>query len=385
MQEADRDGWDAFARTQEVACLYQLAAWKDVIARSYSHPTQYIVARKSLAHHHDSSAKRTAPRDGDAAAEGNPVVGILPMAHVQHWLFGNRLVSLPYWDAAGVLASTPAVERMLVEHGLRVADALSVPAVEFRQYRPLQCIDDTAFAGEPLPSGHREIHAARGWRVCLARDSNKVRMVLDLPDSADALMRSFKAKLRSQIRKPLKDGLVVRIDGADLIDDFYKVFAENMRDLGSPVHSKRIIRETLLSFPDNARIFVVYGHGVPMACSLTLAFNGILSNPWASSLRQYSKDAPNMLLYWSMLEHACSQQCRKFDFGRSTIDEGTYRFKCQWGALPQPLYWYRFSRDVHADRPIRTPRISRLIEYWKMLPVPVTRVLGPKIRRYISL
>jgi serine/alanine adding enzyme len=160
-----------------------------------------------------------------------------------------------------------------------------------------------------------------------------------------------------------------------------------MRDLGSPVHSKQFILQILLNFPESARLFIVYGQGVPMACSLTLGFNDVLSNPWASSLRRYSQFSPNMLLYWTMLEYACQKNYRVFDFGRSTVGEGTFRFKEQWGAKPASLYWYRFEHDNHsaADTGQDKNRMTRAVELWKRLPVPVTRYLGPKIRRYISL
>jgi hypothetical protein len=94
-----------------------------------------------------------------------------------------------------------------------------------------------------------------------------------------------------------------------------------------------------------------------------------------------------MLLYWSMLEHACRNGYQTFDFGRSTVDEGTYRFKEQWGAKPAPLYWYKFSRNGGAidEASPNGGWLARASECWKRLPVPLTRVLGPKIRPYISL
>lgn len=387
MRENDRLGWDRFASDHGDACPYQLAAWRDVVARSYLHDTNYFIAARSIGTHvsmvRDNEMGNVDPRSiGEIA-----VVGILPLVHIRHWMFGNSLVSMPYCDAGGVLATDGIVERMLVEHGLRAADTLRVPVVELRQYQPLTCMDEQNFLGVTLSSGQREVEAVSGWRVSTATTGNKVRMLLDLPESPDALMQSFKAKLRSQVRKPIKDGLVTKIGGVDLIDDFYDVFVANMRDLGSPVHSKELILQVLLNFPERARIFIVYGRGMPMACSLTLGFNGVLSNPWASSLRRYGQFAPNMLLYWRMLEYACAQGYRKFDFGRSNAGEGTYRFKEQWGARPAPLFWYRFARTGHFTAGIDADggRMARAMEYWKRLPVPVTRLLGPKIRRYISL
>ena len=389
MQENHRLDWDRFATDHGHGCPYQLSAWTEVIARSYSHHTDYLIATVARG---ETNVKVTrindeADRTGPDSTGDNTVLGILPLVHIEHWLFGNSLVSMPFCDAGGVLARDALVERMLVERGLQIADALHVPVLELRQYEPLACMDDHDFSDEASPHGQREVRAVPGWRVSTTAAGDKVRMLLALPESSDALMQSFKAKLRSQIRKPIKDGLTVKVGGVDLLEDFYDVFAANMRDLGSPVHSKRFILQILLGFPGKANIFVVYGKSVPMACSLTLGFNGMLSNPWASSLRQHSQFAPNMLLYWAMLEYACRQGYRTFDFGRSTVDEGTYRFKEQWGAKPAPLYWYKFSRDNRSSNEMTSASrwMNRAMECWKRLPVPVTRVLGPKIRQYISL
>jgi len=384
MEENRRLDWDRFATDQGNGCPYQLSAWTEAIARGYSHDTDGLIATIAPG---ETNVKVTRASDASKTGPDHTVLGILPLVHIEHWLFGNSLVSMPFCDAGGVLAKDGLVERMLVEHGLRMADALRVPVLELRQYRPLAFMDDPGFASDAMATGQREVGAVRGWQVSTTAAGNKVRMLLALPESSDALMQSFRAKLRSQIRKPIKDGLTVRVGGVDLLDDFYNVFVANMRDLGSPVHSKRFILQILLGFQERARIFVVYGKSVPMACSLTLGFNGMLSNPWASSLRRYSQFAPNMLLYWTMLENACRQGYRGFDFGRSTVDEGTYRFKEQWGAKPVPLYWYKFSRDIRSSNEVTAHGswMNRAMECWKRLPVPVTRVLGPKIRRYISL
>jgi serine/alanine adding enzyme len=387
-QENHGLGWDRFATDNASGCVYHLLAWKNAIARSYSHDTDYLIAT-SARNGANASLTRAGGPGGVApdSTGGGAVLGILPLVHIRHWLFGNSLVSMPFCDAGGVLAADGLVERMLVEHGLRGADSLKVPVLELRQYRPLACFDDQEFCGEASPHGQREVRAVPGWRVSVATLGGKVRMLIGLPGSPDELMQSFKAKLRSQIRKPIKDGLTVKIGGVELLDDFYDIFAANMRDLGSPVHSRQFILQILLGFPERAKVFVVYGEGVPMACSMTLGFNGVLSNPWASSLRQYGRFAPNMLLYWSMLEYACQQGYATFDFGRSTVDEGTYRFKEQWGAKPAPLYWYRFSRESRpsSETTSESRWMIRASECWKRLPVRVTRILGPRIRQYISL
>jgi FemAB-related protein (PEP-CTERM system-associated) len=388
MLNSDRSDWDKFSSESEHGSPYLLSGWAEVVSQSYAHNTRYFVATQTSAEFDGDvvNDEKADARKSDLADTGG-VVGILPLVHIRHWLFGNSLVSMPFCDAGGILASSREAERSLVEHCLKCADSLRVPVVDLRQYQALDCLNDEGFSKEVPESEVRTISSVPGWSMSLTTDRNKVRMLLDLPGTADALMQSFKAKLRSQVRKPIKDGLTVKSGGADLLADFYDVFATNMRDLGSPVHSKQFIHQVLLNFPTRARIFIVYGNGVPMACSMTLGSNGVLCNPWASALRRYSQLAPNMLLYWAMLEYACEQGYQKFDFGRSTVDEGTYRFKEQWGAKPMPLYWYRFGREgqVGSGTSTNGRMMSRASEYWKRLPVPVSRVLGPKIRQYISL
>ncbi len=200
-------------------------------------------------------------------------------------------------------------------------------------------------------------------------------------------MKSFKSKLRSQIRKPINDGLYSKIGRLELLNDFYNIFSINMRDLGSPVHSKRLIHNVLEAFPDKARIIIIYNENIPLACSLVAGFNNILQNPWASALRKYSRLSPNMLLYWAMLEYACKNGYAYFDFGRSTPDEGTYKFKQQWGAEPRSLHWQYVSLNGHQfqDSELDKSKFNKAVACWQKLPVPVTTIFGPMLRKHIGL
>jgi FemAB-related protein (PEP-CTERM system-associated) len=212
-------------------------------------------------------------------------------------------------------------------------------------------------------------------------------MLLKLPSSSEILIKSFKSKLRSQINKTLKEDLYSKIGGIELLEDFYEVFSINMRDLGSPVHSKKLVRAVLEEFQKESKIVVIYKESQPVACSLIVGFKDTLENPWASALKQYSRLSPNMLLYWTMLEHASNGGYAYFDFGRSSVDEGTYKFKEQWGAEPRPLHWYYFLADDHPmeEDDSEKSRFDKAIQYWKKLPVFITKMIGPPIRKHIGL
>ena len=95
-----------------------------------------------------------------------------------------------------------------------------------------------------------------------------------------------------------------------------------------------------------------------------------------------------MLLYWTMLEYACDNGYKTFDFGRSSPGEGTYKFKQQWGAEPHPLHWYKMflngSTELVAGS-TEKDKFSKAIQYWQKLPVPATRLIGPMVRKHIAL
>lgn len=377
--------WDGYVIEHPKATLYHLSSWKNVISRAYALDCYYVMAsRTSGTNIHCITLPLSAQLANEvmeakqSASLAPTPVGILPLVHLKHFLFGNSLISIPFFDMGGILADDETIERALLSEALRIRQNLNTNRLELRQLQPLSWLaaaSDQSLESENGPAVRTSCH--------------KVRMVLDLPDTAESLMQSFKSKLRNQIRKPLKEGLKARIGGAELLDHFYDVFSANMRDLGSPVHSRKLIKAVLAEFPDQAKIAVVFGKGSrALASSLIIGFGDTLQNPWASALREYSALSPNMLLYWSMLEYACNQGFKHFDFGRSSPGEGTYLFKEQWGARPVPLNWYDISpsgRLINSQSGYDKTRFEKAIYYWQRLPVPVTKILGPRIRKYIGL
>ena len=211
-------------------------------------------------------------------------------------------------------------------------------------------------------------------------------MLLELPNSPEYLWRSFTSKLKSQIRRPEKEGMYARIGKKEELDSFYKVFAINMRDLGTPVYSKKFFENILKEFPESTWLCTVYNkEDKPLASGFLIGFKERIEIPWASSIRRYNQYSPNMLLYWCSLKFACENGFNIFDFGRCTPGEGTFRFKEQWGARPVQLRWHYWMRnggplpDINPEN----PRYKIAINIWKRLPVGLTRLLGPGIVKNI--
>ena len=177
-------------------------------------------------------------------------------------------------------------------------------------------------------------------------------------------------------------------------DDFYFVFAKNMHELGSPVHSKAWLQSILRHYGEKAKCGVVFmPDQTPAAGGIILCNNQIVSIPWASSLRRYNRFNPNMALYWSFLKFAAENRYRFFDFGRSTPEEGTYKFKAQWGAQPQALHWEEWrveknkiqSVNLQAN-PDTSGRAREIAERAiRKMPESLAIFLGTRLRKYISL
>ncbi len=190
------------------------------------------------------------------------------------------------------------------------------------------------------------------------------------------------AKLRSQIRRPQKEGMTCRF-GPGERHAFYAVFAENMRDLGTPVHSHRFFDALGEVFPEEVIFGVVYHGEQPVAGGCGFLWGGEFEMTWASALRKYNRMAPNMLLYWSFMKKAIERGAALFNFGRCTPGGGTHRFKQQWGGEDTALPWLEWDRHGSGEPSADSWAYGTATQVWKHLPLPLANRVGPFLSRRI--
>lgn len=329
--------WDAYVLAHPEASHYHRAGWSEVVKRAFGHETFRRVARR-----------------------GGEVVGILPVVRFANPLFGRYLVSMPYLNRGGILASTSEAARALLEDGRRLVAATRSRSLELRHVAPID--------------------------ASLPRRDEKVSMSLALNPDVDALWESVGSKVRNLVRKAEKAGLTARAGDPERdFDAFYDLFAENMRDLGTPVYSPRFFKEVLRVFPDSSRLSVVAQGNEPAAAAICVTHAGFTEIHWAASRRSMLSLSPNMLLYWEAISWSARAGLTTFCFGRSTLDSGPYRFKKQWGAVATPLAWeYVLAPGapvpkVNPDN----PKFRAAVATWKKLPLSITRIVGPPLVRHI--
>jgi FemAB-related protein (PEP-CTERM system-associated) len=217
---------------------------------------------------------------------------------------------------------------------------------------------------------------AEGW----AHRDDKVTMCLKLPQSSDALGKALGSKRRSQIKRSRREDPDVRFGGAELVADFYDVFSRKMRELGTPVYPRRFFEKVVEHLSEYVTLLVVYVDGKPAAVACLIRWRNTLEIPWAAADSAYNGIAVNMLLYWEALTHAIDTGSEFFDFGRSSRDSGTFKFKQQWGAEPIDVPWRVWSRRGVSAAASATGRGMEIASrVWRRLPLPVANWLGPKI------
>lgn len=328
--------WNSYVERNPAASIYHRAEWRALIKQAFGHEGRYFIARDN----------------------NHCVVGILPLIHLKSRLFGNFLVSMPYFNYGGAVADHPSIELALMKAANAHATTLGAGHIEYRDNIPRD-----------------------GWPV---RDE-KVNMILPLAGSENELWERFTPKLRAQIRRPQREDPRVLSGGKEYLDDFYSVFVRNMRDLGTPVYDRNFFSNIIETFPEACRIMVVRLGNRPVAAGFLIRYRDTLEIPWASTIREVNRLSINMLLYWEVLKYALLVGVRYFDFGRSSRDSGTFRFKQQWGARPVQLHWHYWLNDNSELPAINpdNPRYALAINIWKHLPLIVTRYIGPHIVKNI--
>lgn len=326
------EAWDAYVTAHADATGYHRAVWRPVFEEELGHEAVYL-----------------------AAMRGTTIAGVLPLVSVKSWLFGSAMVSLPFLNYGGVVADDRPAADALVEAAKAAAADRHLKYVELR---------------------HTKRHFAS-----LAFKDHKVAMTAPLPSDEGASWKALDNKVRNQVRKAQKSGLQAACGGVELVDEFYDVFSRNMRDLGTPVFPRGLFTHVLTRV-DGTRAYVVRSGTKPVAAGITVAFRGTTENVWASSLREYRAQCPNMLLYWTMIEDAIRSGYRTFDFGRSTPGEGTYHFKKQWGAVEAPYAWeYALPASQSLPAGGTSSTVALATRMWTKLPLPIANALGPSISR----
>jgi FemAB-related protein (PEP-CTERM system-associated) len=316
---------------------FHLPAWSLAVARGCGQRCHTLIAEQA---------------DGSIA-------GLLPLTELSSPLFGRALVSNGFAVDGGILADDPNVARELGEGGWRLTQDLRCPTLELR--------------GGPVEGS--------GW---LRDETTYLGFSRPLASDDEAELLAIPRKQRAEVRKSLAADLDVSV-GRSAVDRraHYAVYAESVRNLGTPVFSARLFREVLDAFGEDADILTVRSNGKAVASVLSLYFNGTVYPYWGGGTKPARGLRANDRMYFALMAHARQRGCTRFDFGRSKAGTGPAAFKKNWGFEPRPLAYAKRIAPGQAPREINplNPRYQAKIALWKKLPLWAANLIGPPIAR----
>ena len=326
--------WDAFVSAHPGGTFFHLSGWRHVLQNALGHRPHYLLAEQDGA-----------------------VCGVLPLVHTRSWLFGNNLSSLAFSAHAGPLAREPEAIAQLYAAASRHGHELAVGAIEYRL---------------PAPSGMPRVtkHLYETFSKPIYAD-------------ADANMQAIRSKQRNVIRKGIKNGLLGRLGD---LPSFYAVYAESVRNLGTPVFPRRLFEAISATFGDAVELVIAELAGRPISAAMNFYFREqVCPYYWGGTYAARSLNG-NDFLAWEIIARAAARGCTLFDFGRSKRDTGPYQWKLNLGFEPTPLFYeYELvGASAMPDINPMNPKYRLFIDGWKRLPLPVASVIGPWLSRSLG-
>lgn len=334
---AGEPAWEAFVATCPAATFFHRAGWRRVIATSYHHRCHYRLARR-----------------------GDAVVGVLPLVEVCSPLFGHALISTGFCVYGGIATADPEAALALAADAVALGRRLKVDHVELRHQTAL-----------PLA----------GWMV---RSDLYASFRRSLAGDEASNLKAIPRKKRADVRKSMGNDLTVAID--DEPDRFYPIYAESVRNLGTPVYPRHFFEVLKNEFGNDVEISIVIGPGGPLAALVSFFFRDqVLPYYGGAGLAARPLHAYDYL-YWTLIGRAVARGCRVFDFGRSKHGTGAFDYKTYWGFEPQPLH-YQFhlirAQTLPNVNPLN-PKYRLMVAAWRRLPLAIANRLGPLISRQLG-
>ncbi len=335
LDETTTATWDAYVQASEKATFFHLSAWRDIVQKVFAHPCHYYYAQ----------------RDGQ-------IQGVLPLGHINGPIFANALISTPFCVYGGINATDQEAGRALEERAMALAEQLGVDYLELRQLHPRQREQQT----DPLYVTYRKT----------------------IPDDPEAILKAIPRKQRAMVRKGIKAGLVGEVDAS--VDRFYALYAESLRNLGTPILPKKWFSTIKETFSENCQILTITHEGRPISSVMSYYFRDQVLPYYAGGGDDARRFKANDFMYYDLMCRAREAGYILFDFGRSKLGSGSNSFKRNWGFEAQPLYY-----DTHLIRAMEKPELNPnnpkyqyAIAAWKKLPVGVSQFLGPFISKYLA-
>ncbi|MBL1264955.1 FemAB family XrtA/PEP-CTERM system-associated protein [Candidatus Methylomicrobium oryzae] len=335
LDKSNHARWDSFVQTASEATFFHQAGWQEVIERAFGHKTYFLYVENN-----------------------GEITAILPLVHVNSLLFGNILVSTAFCVYGGVVAKDDSSALILDKEACRLAEELGVDCLEIRNR-----------VQKTPQRPYKDLYVTFRKELDPVLENN---------------MLSIPRKQRAMVRKGIDAGLSSSIDSD--IEKLYRAYSESVRNLGTPVFSKKYFRILKEVFKDQCEVLIVDLNGRLVAGVMSFYFKDEVLPYYGGGTELARHVKGNDFMYWEVMRRAVEKNIKIFDYGRSKVGTGSYHFKKNWGFTPEPLYYefYLTGADSVPDINPLNPKYRLFIAAWKHLPLPVSQIIGPWLSKYLG-
>jgi FemAB-related protein (PEP-CTERM system-associated) len=335
LDQVDHSRWDAYVEQAPEATFFHKADWQQVLQRAFGHRSHYLYAQYK-----------------------NEIVGILPLAEVKSRLFGHSLISTPFCVYGGPVGDNREIIDALIDRACQLADELQVDHLELRNQKRLR---------EDWPCKELYYTFRRG-----------------ISDDEDENLKTIPRKQRAVVRKALTLGLDARFD-EDIVP-FFDAYSTSVRNLGTPVFSKKYFKILRDVFKDQCDVLSIRKDDQMVSSVMSFYFRDQVLPYYGGGSTLARTLKGNDFMYWQLMCSASERGCRVFDYGRSKVGTGPFSFKKNWGFEPQPLHYeyYLVKAQAMPELNPTNPKYALMIKCWKKLPLKLSQFLGPFLSKYLG-
>ena len=333
LKESDYREWDEFVLRHPIGTPFHLTSWRQSIEATFGYTPYYLMAMKA-----------------------GRVTGVLPLFLIKNLFVGRALISSPFAVYGGVLADSDEAKTALRDAVKSLGKRLAVQYVELRNANTEQCL---------------------GFSKWL----RYVTFTQEIGRDKAAILKGIPRKVRYMVRKSCGAGFFVHRQSSD-ITALMDLYSRNVRRLGTPVLPEKHFVQLLRHFKGSVDIREITLGDKVVAAVLTFYFRDQILPYYGASDPGFNDLAPNNFMYYHLMEWGAENGYTLFDFGRSKKSvAGSYDFKAHWGmverVLPYEMLLVR-RKELPNFSPVN-PVFRPPMKIWSLLPLALTRKLGPKI------
>lgn len=329
LTDSDKALWNKYVKNASEATFFHQSEWQEVIERAFGHKTYYLYAEQQ-----------------------GVITGILPLTHINSRLFANALISNAFCVYGGIIANDQETFQALDQEACRLAKQLGVEYVEFRNQQ--QMIAERPYKKAMYVTFRKEL------------DADVEKNLLAIP-----------RKQRAVVRKGIKAGLISVIDPDT--ERLFQAYSESVRNLGTPVFPKKYFKILKEVFNEQCEVLSVEHEGELVASVMNFYFRDEVLPYYGGGGSEARALYANDFMYWEVMRRAVEKGIKTFDYGRSKVGTGAYRFKKHWGFEEKPLF-YEFelvnAKEMPDINPLN-PKYRFFIAAWKKLPLKLSQIVGP--------